>query len=368
MKRFKNVLLVIDNQSKCEMFIERAVILCQRNHARLTVVMFAEIFSQDKSTFADEEPVEVDTSAIDIVETLPPNEYTPKTSETADALSSISDLQGTLLDGTEISPTWAASLDIQEQITNLDNRQLEQIIAPIQQLGIQVSSIVLRGTRFIEIIREVLRGGHDLVMIAAEDYKGIRNLLFGSTTMHLIRKCPCPVWVMKPNQPKQLNHILAAVDPDPIDEERNALNYKIMDLATSLAHRERCELLVINTWSFPMESSLRGTSLNLPPEKVDQWIEGTQNRQKRSLVNLLQHYDLENLKHRVYFLKGAAGKLIPKLAKVREVELIVMGTVCRTGVAGLLIGNTAERILRQVDCSVLTVKPDGFITPVKLDP
>ncbi len=43
-----------------------------------------------------------------------------------------------------------------------------------------------------------------------------------------------------------------------------------------------------------------------------------------------------------------------------------MGTVSRTGVAGLLIGNTAERILRQVDCSVLTVKPDGFITPVRL--
>jgi nucleotide-binding universal stress UspA family protein len=368
MKRFKNVLLVIDNQPKCEMLIERAVILCQRNHARLTVVMFAEIFSQDKSTFADEEPVEVDTSAIDIVETLSPNEYTPKTSDTADALSSISDLQGTLLDGTEISPTWVASLDIQEQITNLDNRQLEQIIAPIQQLGIQVSSKVLRGTRFVEIIREVLRNGHDLVMIAAEDYRGVKNLLFGSTTMHLMRKCPCPVWVMKPDRPKQLNRILAAVDPDPLDEERNALNKKIMALATSLALRERCELLVIHTWTFPWESRLRSISPKLPPEKIDQWIEGAQNRHKRSLVDLLQHYELENLKHQVYFLKGEAGNLIPKLVKLREVELIVMGTVCRTGVAGLLIGNTAERILRQVDCSVLTVKPDGFITPVKLDP
>ena len=49
------------------------------------------------------------------------------------------------------------------------------------------------------------------------------------------------------------------------------------------------------------------------------------------------------------------------------VGLIVMGTVSRSGVAGLLIGNTAEEILRQVDCSVLTVKPDGFVTPVTLD-
>jgi nucleotide-binding universal stress UspA family protein len=54
------------------------------------------------------------------------------------------------------------------------------------------------------------------------------------------------------------------------------------------------------------------------------------------------------------------------LAAKLEVGLIVMGTVSRTGVAGLLIGNTAGKILRQVDCSVLTVKPDGFVTPVRL--
>jgi nucleotide-binding universal stress UspA family protein len=66
-------------------------------------------------------------------------------------------------------------------------------------------------------------------------------------------------------------------------------------------------------------------------------------------------------------LKGEPGHLIPKLAAKLEVGLIVMGTVSRTGVAGLFIGNTAERILRQVGCSVLTVKPDGFVTPVRLD-
>ena len=44
-----------------------------------------------------------------------------------------------------------------------------------------------------------------------------------------------------------------------------------------------------------------------------------------------------------------------------------MGTVSRTGVTGFLIGNTAEKVLRQVDCSVLVVKPDKFVTPVKLD-
>ena len=54
------------------------------------------------------------------------------------------------------------------------------------------------------------------------------------------------------------------------------------------------------------------------------------------------------------------------MIKKLQADLVVMGTVARTGIAGLLIGNTAEAILEQVQCSVLAVKPPGFVSPVKL--
>jgi nucleotide-binding universal stress UspA family protein len=85
------------------------------------------------------------------------------------------------------------------------------------------------------------------------------------------------------------------------------------------------------------------------------------------LKELLRQYDLNKLKYQVHLLKGVAGKVIPKLAQTKGIELIVMGTVSRAGVAGLIIGNTAENVLDQVDCSVLTVKPEGFVSPVRLD-
>ena len=47
-----------------------------------------------------------------------------------------------------------------------------------------------------------------------------------------------------------------------------------------------------------------------------------------------------------------------------EADLLVMGTVSRTGVAGLLVGNTAERLLDRVECSLLTIKPEGFVSPI----
>lgn len=55
----------------------------------------------------------------------------------------------------------------------------------------------------------------------------VKETLFGNTTMHLMRKCPCPVWVIKPGQSKPLGRILAAVDLVQGDKDRTALNQKI---------------------------------------------------------------------------------------------------------------------------------------------
>jgi nucleotide-binding universal stress UspA family protein len=42
-----------------------------------------------------------------------------------------------------------------------------------------------------------------------------------------------------------------------------------------------------------------------------------------------------------------------------------IGTVGRSGVKGMLLGNTAEKVLDTCDCSMLTVKPDGFVSPIE---
>jgi len=62
-----------------------------------------------------------------------------------------------------------------------------------------------------------------------------------------------------------------------------------------------------------------------------------------------------------------ADTLIPEQARKKRAKPVVMGTVARTGLPGLFVGNTAERILTQLDCSVLAVKPEGFVTPVELE-
>lgn len=364
MKRFKNILVVIDGATPNEAVVERAVILAQENRARLTVVdTVAELPRQVVKPVTPEPPAEAEEPLIDIIEEWPSDEAPPVRPDPSATLPS----PPGEWPAEDQLPVSKLAVEIQEHIIEEESRRLEQWVDFIRQGGVQVSGKVLYGTPFLQIIRDVLRNEHDLVMTTAEGGGALREKLFGSTTMNLMRKCPCPVWVVKPTQPERYSRILAAVDPSPPDEERQALNIQIMDLATALARLEQSELIVVHAWVFANESSLRNRVDRVPAATVDEWVRVAQDRHRAGFAELLKPYELENLNSQVYMLKGRAGRVIPELAKKSDVELIVMGTVSRTGVAGLFIGNTAEKILRHVDCSVLTVKPDGFVTPVKLD-
>ncbi len=99
---------------------------------------------------------------------------------------------------------------------------------------------------------------------------------------------------------------------------------------------------------------------------MDRLVGMVHDDQRLWLDRLLQHHLPRGLRCKRHLLRGDPGEVIPRLVGERRIDLVVMGTVARTGVPGLIIGNTAERVLDQIGCSVLAVKPEGFITPVTL--
>jgi len=69
----------------------------------------------------------------------------------------------------------------------------------------------------------------------------------------------------------------------------------------------------------------------------------------------------------LHFLKDNASVVINNLAAKKQVDLILMGTVCRTAMTDFFIGNSVENFLQQVVYSMLTVKPEGFVSPFLLE-
>jgi universal stress protein E len=65
-----------------------------------------------------------------------------------------------------------------------------------------------------------------------------------------------------------------------------------------------------------------------------------------------------------HLMAGHPIDAIPEAARETRAAIVVMGAVSRSGLKRVLIGNTAERVLDQLACDVLVVKPPRFVTHV----
>jgi nucleotide-binding universal stress UspA family protein len=100
---------------------------------------------------------------------------------------------------------------------------------------------------------------------------------------------------------------------------------------------------------------------------VASYVKAASNTAQRALEDLVQSFGDPLRSARVELRKGEPEDIIPRFVVAEGVDLVVLGTVARTGIAGLIIGNTAERLLQRLVCSVFAIKPNGFRTPIRLD-
>ena len=310
MQRFQNIVVVAGGKDGGLAAVKRATDLAVRNSARLTIV--------------------------DVLEPLPP----------------LHDLPGALQE------------EMQSGLTNLKNSELESLAEAPRRKRIKVDTKLLVGSPAEQIVGQVVAAGHDLLVKSAEEPSGVFERLFGSTGKRLMRRCPCPVWVIKAGAERRFHRVLAAVEPRPLDQQRDPLNVKILELATSLAESDCSELHVVYVWPHWTESVVPDSN-DIPPADLAMMRRKIDNLQERMLSKLIAPFREAGQIDQVHLLKGRPGDRIAALAEKLKIELLVMGSVCRTGVTGIFIGDTAERVLDQVNCSVLTVKPHAFAAAVK---
>ena len=109
----------------------------------------------------------------------------------------------------------------------------------------------------------------------------------------------------------------------------------------------------------------------LPPERLKEVVEHERVERQQWLENLVDEYRstlgddrAKRFNPKLELLRGDPTIVIPQRVKELNADLLSIGTVSRKGLSGWLIGNTAEAILSRLDCSVVTLKPEGFVSPV----
>lgn len=307
MKDFRNILLVVDPQAPDADAYARAVQLAATNNAALTVA--AVVSGNVNARYPD--------------------------------------VQRLLME------------DAREQLSSLLQTSSGEALAQ------PVATRVLGGQPAIEVIREVLRQGHDLVIKAAHRD---RTRALSGDDLKLLRKCPCPLWlVQSPAPATRSGRVLLALDVDPEVPENASLNRRLLDIATGLAQLESASLHIVHAWQLAHEALLRSSRVRLQTGAVEEML-AAQLKQRHELLDAaVAGVTLPAGSPTPMLLQGAPHDVVPEAAAQLDADVVVMGTVGRTGIPGLLIGNTAERILQRLDCAIVAVKPEGFVSPVTLE-
>jgi universal stress protein E len=220
-------------------------------------------------------------------------------------------------------------------------RQLERMAEPLRRKGLKVStSAVWDYPPYEAVVRRALAIQADLIVVQKRGHHRLPALL-GYTDWELLRASPVPVLLIKNSRYRPRAPVIAAVDPQYVGGRVGGLEKRLLQSAAALAEALKAPVHAVQV---------------LPP-----WT-NTPMRQKALLAGLAKAAHISAA--RVHLLAGDPDALLPATARRLRAGVLVMGAMSRRGLKRLFIGNSAERLLDDLHCDVLVVKPPRYVAPL----
>lgn len=229
--------------------------------------------------------------------------------------------------------------------------------------GVDIDIKVIWHNRPYEaIIQEVLAHQHDLVLKMAHQHDRLEAVIFTPTDWHLLRKCPCPVWMVKDQPWPEGGKALVAVNLASEEPHHDALNQKLIretvKLAESVNHTE-----VHLVGAYPITPI--NIAIELPDFDPSVYNDAIRGQHLVAMKALRQKFSIsEEFTH---VEKGLPEEVIPELSGQLGAGIVVLGTIGRTGLSAAFLGNTAEQVIDHLRCDLLAIKPDDFVSPITLE-
>jgi len=247
---------------------------------------------------------------------------------------------------------------MREMVIKEKQQWLDDIINELNPKTEITSCVVWHNRPFEAIINQVIEHNYDLVIKGTHQHDKFKSVVFTPTDWHILRKCPCPVLLVKEHLWPKDGNILAAVNVGSDEAEHLSLNNKISQQATQLAELIEANVHLVN--SYP------GTPVNIaieiPEFDATEYNVAMRNHHQQAMNEHAAKFDIAETN--THLAEGLPETVIEQLAQEVDAELVILGTIGRTGISAALIGNTAEHVIDQLNCDVLALKPEGYISPL----
>lgn len=242
----------------------------------------------------------------------------------------------------------------QQALRERSDTSMRRMIVDLDAMDLDIKFETLIGEPFVEITRAVQAESFDLVLVGTRGLAKLEQFFVGSTAKRLIRKCPSSVWIVKAGHVVPPRVVLAATDFSDI-------SVKAVKQGMMIAQQSKAEFHLLHIVD----------SRDVPEDIISHVPKGSSVRQEineeasRRLEKFLETLGIDRKTIHVHLSWGTPWQEIQRISRHQAADMIAIGTVGRSGIKGLLLGNTAEKVLDTCDCSILTVKPDGFVSPIE---
>ncbi|WED23194.1 universal stress protein UspE [Vibrio sp. JC009] len=220
--------------------------------------------------------------------------------------------------------------------------------------------VVWHNRPYEAIITEVFSGEHDVLIKGTRKHDVLESVIFTPTDWHLLRKCPCPVLLVKNHEWPENGNIIAAVHVGSENPTHLELNDCIVEQLKSLCNRLDANPCLVNT--YPVTPA--NITIELPEFDPASYTDAVRGHHLKSMKALRHKHGYSEEQTKVE--QGLPEDIIPEIATELDAGLVILGTTGRTGLSAVFIGNTAEHVIDKINCDILALKPKGYISP--LDP
>jgi universal stress protein E len=241
--------------------------------------------------------------------------------------------------------------------------RLEERAALLRARGLHVTTGVLAGSNPEGIAREAARARSDLVVKRRERRGKLDALLRRDCDRLLLRRCPCPLWLVD-EEDSSAGPVLAAVDPADHDA---SLDAGVLDAAAVLADGFGADLHVVNAWSAPLMPMLGRVSVD-QRRNVEVFQQGI-----ASAFAAVQRCTARRSipPEHVHLARGDPRDVLPAVAEELGARVLVLGEDARERdeakdrVAAALRPKVAEHVLLALRCSLLVLHPLAARDPAR---
>ena len=234
---------------------------------------------------------------------------------------------------------------------------LEKLAAPLRKQGLSVTTAVEWDfPRHEAIIRAAARFGANFIVAA--DHATTHHLpwLLRYTDWELLRASPVPVLLVKSPRPYRKPIILAALDPTHAFDKPATLDNEILRFSATLADALHGTVHAVHGY-VPVPANLPPALLSQPGE-LEKVLAAAE---EAALDSLGKVADPSGISKRCQHVVGRhACDAVEEVATEMGTQIVALGSLSRSGVDRLLIGNTAEAVIDRLSCDVLVVKPPAF--------